>query len=133
MISTDDLQRLQRDLEEADRRYNEALTELDRALQRPSTELPALPGLFDEHQITPLNTLWSILPPPSSNGSSLWRARLTGFIWRIVGPSLQRQQEFNSALVDHINRNVALHRDTTRALEGMTPTNWPHEAPNESI
>jgi O-antigen chain-terminating methyltransferase len=119
-ISSDDLQRLQRDLEQADRRYNEALTALDRALQPPSPDLPALPGPFDEHQITPLNSLWSILPPPSSNGSRGWRARLTGFIWRIVGPSLQRQQEFNSALIDHINRNVALHRDTTRALEGQS-------------
>jgi O-antigen chain-terminating methyltransferase len=119
-ISSDDLQRLQRDLEQADRRYNEALTALDRALQPPSPDLPALPGPFDEHQITPLNSLWSILPPQSSNGSRGWRARLTGFIWRIVGPSLQRQQEFNSALIDHINRNVALHRDTTRALEGQS-------------
>jgi 2-polyprenyl-3-methyl-5-hydroxy-6-metoxy-1,4-benzoquinol methylase len=119
-ISSDDLQRLRQDLEEADRRYNEALTALDRALQPLTAELPSSPAPFDEHQVTPLNRLWSILPSPSSNGSSGWRGRLTGFIWRIVGPSLQRQQEFNSALVDHINRNVALHRDTTRAFEGQS-------------
>jgi SAM-dependent methyltransferase len=119
-ISTDDLKRLQQDLQEADRRYNDALTELDRALRPLSAELPALPPPFDEHQVTPLNRLWSVLPPQTSNGSGGLRKRLAGYIWRIVGPSLQRQQEFNSALVDHINRNVALHRDTTRALEGQS-------------
>ncbi len=64
--------------------------------------------------------MWSILPTETSNGSGGWRARLTGFIWRIVGPSLQRQQEFNAALIDHINRNVALHRETTRAFEDQS-------------
>jgi len=119
-ISTDDLQRLQQDLKDADRRYNEALTALDRALQPLTPEPPPSPTPFDEHQITPLNRLWSILPPQTSNGSGGWRTRLTGFIWRIVGPSLQRQQEFNAALVDHINRNVALHRETTRAFEDQS-------------
>ena len=119
-ISNDDLRRLQQDLQEADRRYNAALTALDHALQPLSPELPAAPPPFDEHQITPLNQLWSILPPQTSNGGGGWRTRLAGFIWRIVGPSLQRQQEFNAALVDHINRNVTVHRDTTRALEGQS-------------
>ena len=119
-ISTDDLQRLQQDLEDADRRYNDALTALDRALQPLTADPPSSPVPFDDHQITPLNRLWSILPPQTSNGSGGWRTRLTGFIWRAVGPSLQRQQEFNSALVDHINRNVALHRDTTRAFEDQS-------------
>jgi SAM-dependent methyltransferase len=119
-ISTDDLQRLQQDLEDADRQYNEALTALDRALKPLKADLPSSPAPFDEHQITPLNRLWSILPPQTSNGSGGWRTRLTGFIWRVVAPSLQQQQEFNSALVDHINRNVALHRETTRAFEAQS-------------
>jgi SAM-dependent methyltransferase len=116
-ISTDDLQRLQRDLEEADRRYNEALTALDRALRPLGADPPSSPPRFDDHQVSPLNRLWNILPPQTANGVVGWRARLTGFIWRVVGPSLQRQQEFNSALVDHINRNVVLHHDTGRAFE----------------
>ena len=35
----------------------------------------------------------------------------------MVAPLFERQQAFNSALVDHINRNIAMHRETTRALE----------------
>ena len=35
----------------------------------------------------------------------------------MVAPLFERQQAFNSALVDHVNRNVAMHRETTRALE----------------
>jgi O-antigen chain-terminating methyltransferase len=32
--------------------------------------------------------------------------KLTGLIWRVVGPYLQRQQTFNSILIDHLNRNA---------------------------
>ncbi len=35
----------------------------------------------------------------------------------MVAPLFERQQAFNSALVDHINRNIAMQRETTRALE----------------
>jgi SAM-dependent methyltransferase len=100
---------------EADARYNDALTAVDRALPR----LPAFPDpppAFDEFQITPLNQLWEIgaTIPPSAPG---WRGRLSAFIWRAVGPMLQRQQAFNSAMVDHVNRNVTLHRETVKALD----------------
>jgi O-antigen chain-terminating methyltransferase len=35
----------------------------------------------------------------------------------MVAPLFERQQLFNSALVDHVNRNVATHRETVRALD----------------
>lgn len=96
------LRRLEQEREEADRRYNEALTELDRALPRAAD--PGVPSAVDEHQLPALNEAWNILPaPPSSSGL---QQKLTGFIWRTIGPYLQRQLTFNSLLVDHLNRNA---------------------------
>jgi SAM-dependent methyltransferase/prefoldin subunit 5 len=110
------LRRLKDERDEADRRYNDALTALDRAL-RPVPDLPAPPAAYDEGQITPLNESWNILPsPPKGAGLA---GRLTGFIWRTIGPFLERQLTFNSRLVDHINRNVAAHRDAQRATESL--------------
>ena len=109
------LRRLKQERDEADRRYNDALTALDRAAAgRP--EFPAAPAAYDEQQITPLNDAWNILPsPPAATGLT---GRLTGLVWRTVGPYLQRQLTFNSRLVDHLNRNAAGHRASRQALEG---------------
>jgi hypothetical protein len=48
------LRRLKDEREEADARYNDALTELDRATRPPATMVPAAPG-FDDYQIAALN------------------------------------------------------------------------------
>jgi SAM-dependent methyltransferase len=111
----DTLQRLQKEREEADRRYNEALTALDRSVGG-SLELADPPPGFDAHQIGPLNQAWNIIPAaPAASGV---RGRLASFVWRIVSPALQRQLTFNSWLVDHLNRNLAAARDAHRsALE----------------
>jgi O-antigen chain-terminating methyltransferase len=108
------LRRLKDERDQADLRYNEALTALDRAI-RPAGPLPRpAPGL-DDHQVAALNDAWNILPaPPQASGL---RGRLTGFIWRTVAPYLQRQLTFNSLLVDHVNRNAAARRDAQRAAE----------------
>ncbi len=47
------------------------------------------------------------------------RGRLTGFIWGMVGPYLQRQLTFNSLLVDHVNRAAAAQRDAHRAADNI--------------
>lgn len=108
------LRRLKEERDEADRRYNDALTALDKAFRGPSP-LPAIPPGYDEHQLTPLNESWNILPaPPEFAGPA---GRLKTFIWRIVAPSLQRQLTFNSQLVDHLNRNAAAGRVSRRALD----------------
>src|SRR5262249_46356636 len=60
---------------------------------------------------------WDILPhgaPPLDGGS--FKARLRRFVWRLVGPSLETQRRFNAAIVDHINRNVSAHRESTRTV-----------------
>jgi SAM-dependent methyltransferase len=110
------LLRLAQEREAADRKYNEALTALDRALMRVP-EFPHPPPPYDEHQITPLNRAWDIgaVPPPSGG----LKGRLAAFIWRIAGPPLQKQTAFNSLLVDHLNRNVAAHREAQKAIASI--------------
>ena len=115
-VSPDDLGRLRREREEADHLYNEALTALDQAIQRlPS--IPNPPPAFDEHQLTSLNQLWSLSRENGRDRGQGWKAQLKELVWQAVRPFFARQQRFNSALVDHINRNVGVHRETQRAIE----------------
>jgi SAM-dependent methyltransferase len=115
MESLDDtLRRLKRERDEADRRYNDALTSLDRALP-PQAEWPSPGPGMDDSQLAGLNTAWDTLAPPASLPG--WRGRLTGFIWRTVAPSLQRQATFNSRLVDHLNRNADAAREAYQRAE----------------
>src|SRR5688500_2387808 len=126
------LRRLKEERDEADRRYNDALTALDRAV-RPPPELPAAPAAYDEHQITPLNEAWNIIPEPPAGGGLA--GRLTGLIWRTVGPFLQRQLTFNSRLVDHLNRNVAAHREARHSVDALVAAmreQLAHQADNHS-
>lgn len=111
----DRLARLEQERAEADRLYNERLTTVDRALlKRP--EFPHPPPPYDEAQITPLNQAWNILPDGEPEIDRSIKGRLREFIWRLVGPPLRTQQKFNAALVDHVNRNVAAHRESERAI-----------------
>ena len=113
--SAEELARLRSEREEADRRYNEALTRLDAAIRTPR-DTPHPPPAYDEFQITPLNERWELLSLKPDEGSG-WLRRLRAHAWAMVAPLFERQQAFNAALVDHVNRNVAMHRETTRALE----------------
>jgi O-antigen chain-terminating methyltransferase len=114
--SAEELLRLQQERDGADRLYNEALTKLDAAIQT-SRELPDPPRPYDEFQITALNTRWELLPLKPDEGTG-WLRRLRAHTWTMVAPLFERQQAFNSAIVDHVNRNIEMHRETTRALEG---------------
>ena len=118
----DTLRRLKRDRDHADRRYNEALTELDRSIREPGPiPDPELP--LDEQTLAALNESWNILP--STPGTSGVKGRLAGFIWRTIGPYLQRQLSFNALVVEHVNRDAdarrAAHRhdrETVAAIRG---------------
>ena len=81
--------------DEADRRYNEALTALDRALQPPPPSAPAAAGL-DDAQITPLNEAWNIILPPPPAGRRLARAARAASSGARSRRILQRQLTFNS-------------------------------------
>ena len=105
------LRRLKDERDEADRRYNEALTALDAAVP-PHTGLPDPHAAIDEHQLSTLNEAWNILPAPPATGGL--KGKLTRLIWRTIAPYLQRQLTFNSALVDHLNRTVEAQRAAHR-------------------
>jgi hypothetical protein len=114
MGSRDDLAALDAERAAADRAYNDALTRLDRAIQQLPAAFPHPPPVPDEHQITPLNTLWKIAPPPATG----FRRRFIEGIRRAVAPLFEQQQAFNSAVVDHINRNLPEARQTSESIAG---------------
>jgi uncharacterized small protein (DUF1192 family) len=112
MPGPDDLAALKAERARADREYNEALTRLDRAIQ----QLPAFPHpppAPDEYQITPLNTLWTIdLPAPGGR----FRGRFARAVRRVIAPLFDQQRAFNSAIVDHLNRNAPIARVTQESI-----------------
>jgi O-antigen chain-terminating methyltransferase len=114
-VFEDDLARLRQQREQSDSRYDEALTALDKALWTPP-EFPPAPPSPDETQVTPLNTRWDILRArPALPGG--WRGRLARVVWSIVEPLFAEQQAFNSAVVDHMNRNIPAQREVTTSIE----------------
>ena len=112
MSHPDDRAALRAERDAADRRYNEALTRLDRAIQQLPRDFPQPPPGPDECQMTPLNTLWAIELPPATG----LRGRVAALVRRMLAPMLERQQAFNSALVDHLNRNVPVARETRESI-----------------
>ena len=112
--SPDDLEALKDERAAADRAYNDALTRLDRAIQQLPADFPRPPSVPDEHQVTPLNTLWKIDVPAARGGVA---APLVSAIRRIVAPLFEQQQAFNAALVDHVNRNVTVARETRSSID----------------
>jgi hypothetical protein len=109
----DDLAALKAERAAADRAYNDALTRLDAAIQRLPADFPQAPPVPDEHQVTPLNTLWKIVAPPATG---FRRGFITG-VRRAIAPLFDQQQAFNAAVVDHINRNVAVERATRASID----------------
>jgi SAM-dependent methyltransferase len=117
-VTEADLAQLRDERDRADRLYNDALTALDQALTGPrALPVPAAPP--DTSQLERLNRLWSVLPaePVPFRG---WRARLGAFVWRMLGPSLQRQQEFNAALVEHANRSAASAEQASAGIGALS-------------
>ena len=113
MPGPDDLAALKAERDAADREYNEALTRLDRAIQQLSADFPHPPPAPDEQQVTPLNTLWKIETRLPARG---WRRGFVAGVRRAVAPLFEQQQAFNSAVVDHINRNVQVSRQTRESI-----------------
>jgi len=112
-ISDETLARLKREREEADALYNQALTALDRAL--PAGVAPPPPP--DEEQLPAISELAAILTADPLASLSGWRRRFGGLVWRLVGPMLQRQQQFNSAVAGHLARNAAGEREARLVFE----------------
>src|SRR6478735_4404807 len=114
------LNRLLAERREAHRRYNEALSLVDRAIQS-APDLPKAPAAYDETLLPQINDTWTIFSkdnPPEPEG---WGTRIFGMIWPAIAPIFEKQMAFNAAVVEHLNRNVAAHRDTHAAIERAMP------------
>ena len=110
------LRRLKQEREDADLRYNQALTELDRALA-PPVGIPDVPVPIDDERRGQLNAAFTIVPGPPA-ATSWTQRKFIGLLWRTIAPYFERQQTFNSLLVEHINRNADTQRAAhARALE----------------
>jgi SAM-dependent methyltransferase len=110
--------RLERERLDADRLYNDALTEVDRSI-RTAPLLPRAPRLFDDARVADLNAAWDILRQGVPVVDRSLKGRLRGFIWRLIGPPLETQRRFNAALVDHVNRNSVAAHEWPRAIAAL--------------
>jgi len=113
---TDLVTRLERARLEADRRYNDALTALDRALPAV-VDLPAAPAPLDDRQGLEIDRDLGQVPPPSGGG--FLARRLHDAVSRLVGPALERQQRFNAAVVGHVNRSLSAEREARAAAGAL--------------
>ena len=118
--SPDDLEGLKAERAAADRAYNDALTQLDAALQKLPANLPDPPPHPDVYQLASLNTLWEIAPsqPQPEADSNFFRGRFAAAVRRVVAPMFEQQQAFNGAVVDHLNRNVPVQHASGVAIDG---------------
>ena len=108
------ISRLEAERLEADRRYNDALTALDAAARALAIPAPAAEPLipYDPSQLPRVNESWKITRDDVPGGPK-------GFIWGVVAPALERQQQFNAALVDHLNRNIGAHQEGAQAVADL--------------
>ena len=112
------LARLDRERRDADRRYNDALTAVDRAIQAPP-RVPPPPRRDDDTQTAAMGRGWNILPDGAPRIDRSLKGRLRAFIWQLVGPPLDTQKQFNAAIVDYANRTLAVQRETHQALSSL--------------
>jgi SAM-dependent methyltransferase len=111
------LARLDKERQEADRQYNDALTALDQALST-RTPLPPPPAAYDATRLPEANQAWNIPAGPAAADRSL-KGRLRSLIWGVVGPIADAQRHFNSTIVDHLNRNVAAHEQSKATSDAL--------------
>ena len=122
----DEIDRLERERADADRRYNDALTAFDRALVR-APELPTVPRLDDRagELAQPDGHVPALAQPAPV---SRWRGgKVFAQIWAYLAPVFERQQainerqqQFNAALAASVARELAAIRDRDRpALEAI--------------
>ena len=102
-VSAEDLDRLKQRSDEASEAYTRAILDLEKGIQQ-FDGVPSPPPPYDEHQLSALNERWDILSQPDVTG---WRGGIRWLVRKTVGRLFERQRAFNSAVVDHLNRNVA--------------------------
>jgi SAM-dependent methyltransferase len=118
----DDLERLRAARLEADRRYNDALTAFDAALQSAHQlrDLPIAPPAPDELALAAIAEKGTIVSAIRlASGGGWLRRRATQFIWGLIGPVFDRQQVYNEAVSAHLHRNVPVHQRTRETLDAL--------------
>ena len=89
----------------------------------PQPPRPAPTPPPDRHQIERLNSLYDLDVPSPASG---WRGRAVDRLRSMLARLLFRQQEFNAALVDHINRNTVVgieaHHASARTIAWVEGT-----------
>jgi 2-polyprenyl-3-methyl-5-hydroxy-6-metoxy-1,4-benzoquinol methylase len=111
------LARLEQERQDADRRYNDALTALDKALTSRGA-LPAAAPVYDATRLPEANQAWNLPAGPDAADRSL-KGRLRSLIWHVVGPVVASQRHFNATIVDHLNRNVAAHEQVKSVADAL--------------
>jgi SAM-dependent methyltransferase len=71
---------------------------------------------LDRTQVERLNRLWAMPDRPAGSGI---KARIKRRLLNLLGPELLGQQEFNAAVVDHLNRNMAPVEHALGRLDDM--------------
>jgi len=106
----------------ADRRYNEKLTAVDAAV-RPAAAVPPGPAAPGPRDLSILEQVSAVVPsePPKSRG--LWRTAMRRIAWEVIGPILQRQQAFNTAIVEQLKQDAKADRGALAAVAGAVATN----------
>ena len=92
----------------------------DAAASKP--ELPPPPGGFDDPRLSALNDVWRLLPRRPETEIDLgagWRRRLRDVAWRLLRPILERQQRFNTALLQHLVEERDGARRAVAALDRL--------------
>jgi SAM-dependent methyltransferase len=120
--SADELERIRADRLEADRRYNEALTALDHAVQalERTRAVPDVPPTPDDSRMRDIGSGWRVSPGEAvaAPGSPL-RRHVAGIVWRVVAPLFARQEAFNAAVADQLSRNVTVAQRTREAFDAL--------------
>ena len=106
----------------ADRRYNEKLTAVDAAV-RPAAPLPPGPAAPAARDLSALEKLSAVVPSEAPKPRGLWRTAVRRIAWELIGPILQRQQAFNTAIVEQLKRDAKADRDVSAAVAGAVSTN----------
>jgi O-antigen chain-terminating methyltransferase len=117
-MPSSDLDRLAHERAEADRRYNEALTALDRAVVRPVDV--AVPPPVPEPSaaaLAPLADVTSGFPPRLSR----WKGgKFVSSLWKHLAPVFERQQAFNGRVAREIAAAEERDRAVQRAVDAGT-------------
>lgn len=130
--SPQDLSRLKREREEADRAYNDALTRLDSAIgQLP--DAPRHPSAPHEPDVDALERLAPPVLAAPVEGELRWRAWLRRLIFPIVRPALESQGRFNATVVEQLRHSAKMRRADRGHIDATTSLVRDHLAAVQSF